>query len=111
MMSSTTPDSEQEDGFFNLLVEAIDDRRFDADYAGGLHANNQYVVKLLMPLIKAECLRTAKEARIDELQRLSTRRQHGMDYQDSLDALDDYKDQRIATLQDNTDKVLEREDI
>lgn len=43
---------------------------------------------------------TARDAsiRIDELNRLNTRRHYGLDYQDSLDALDEYKDQRIVAL-------------
>lgn len=40
-----------------------------------------------------------KLARIDELQRLSTHRHYGKDYQESLDELDEYKHTRLAALQ------------
>jgi len=48
------------------LEDMIDNRRFDTDYKGGLHADNQYVVDILLPFIHQYGNTRAVEAR-DEL--------------------------------------------
>jgi hypothetical protein len=43
--------------------------------------------------------RAVVEARIDELSRINIGRHYGKDYQDSMDALDEYQTDRLATLE------------
>ena len=49
--------------------------------------------------VKTAITRLLLRERVEELERLDTRRHYGKDYQESLDELDEYKAARIATLE------------
>jgi len=48
---------------------------------------------------KAQLEQLMARERIDELKRIDTRRHYGKDYEESLDELDDYVDNRTAQLE------------
>lgn len=91
------------------LIEAIDDRRFDSDYKGGLHAGNAYVVDVLLPFITEYGNQREQEARIDELEKLQHTSFEKIEGDDGVDAfLDDtigeYIEDRIANLSPTKEK-------
>jgi hypothetical protein len=65
------------------------------------------IIALIESHTSKVCQQKEREARIDELQRVDTRRHYGKDYQDSLDELDEYKDARIAQLEAAINKEKE----
>ena len=83
------------------LREAIN-QRFDVVTTQGHHQScgeYQTAVDDIMRLILTDRKKHELQARIDELTKLDTRRHYGKDYQESLDELDDYKEDRIEALQ------------
>lgn len=102
-MSDTTPESQElRTKLFNITIDMRNDN------GRGWIDRNIARMDDIMALITADKEKVVREARIEELNRVNTRRHYGKDYQDSLDELDDYKDKRLAELQGKggTDAIL-----
>lgn len=61
-----------------------------------------FAVQPFMRFIKQREHEAELRGRIDEVSHLDTKRHYGMDYQDSLDELDEYKYKRLAELTAST---------